>query len=85
LAWRHSALWQTEASSTGTQLTTKKTIRVAIGQLAMRWTSEENTAAILSAIHLAADHGAKMCVVPELGITGFHRKIASQAVPAGVT
>jgi predicted amidohydrolase len=25
-----------------------------------------------------------MCVFPELGITGFHRKIASQAVPTGV-
>ena len=65
-------------------MTTQKTIRIAIGQLAMRWTSEENTAAILSTIALAADHGAKMCVFPELGITGFHRKIASQAVPAGV-
>jgi predicted amidohydrolase len=50
----------------------------------MRWTSEANTAAILSAIALAANHGAKMCIFPELGITGFHRKIASQAVPTGV-
>jgi predicted amidohydrolase len=50
----------------------------------MRWTCEENTAAILSAIHLAADHGATVCVFPELGITGFHRNIASQANPTGV-
>ena len=47
----------------------------------MRWTCEENTAAILSAIHLAADHGARICVFPELGITGFHRQIAAQAKP----
>lgn len=50
----------------------------------MRWTCEENAAAILSAIHLAADRGASICVFPELGITGFHRKIASQAIPASV-
>jgi predicted amidohydrolase len=50
----------------------------------MRWTREENTAAILSAIHLAADHRVKMCVFPELGLTGFHRKIASQATPDGM-
>jgi predicted amidohydrolase len=50
----------------------------------MRWTIEENTAVILSAIHLAADKRARLCVFPELGITGFHRKIASQATPTGV-
>jgi predicted amidohydrolase len=48
----------------------------------MRWTSEENTGAIVSAIHLASSHRVKMCVFPELGLTGFHRKIASQATPA---
>ena len=68
----------------GTTLATQKTIRIAIGQLAMRWTCEENTVAILSAIHLAADRGATICVFPELGITGFHRKIASQAIPSAV-
>jgi len=50
----------------------------------MRWTCEENTAAILSSIHLAADRGANICVFPELGVTGFHRKIASQAIPSSV-
>jgi hypothetical protein len=25
-----------------------------------------------------------MCVFPELGLTGFHRKVASQATPAGM-
>jgi len=56
--------------------------QIAIGQLFMRWTCEENTAAILSSIHLAADRGANICVFPELGVTGFHRNIASQAVPS---
>jgi predicted amidohydrolase len=50
----------------------------------MRWTCEENTAAILSSIHLAADRGADICVFPELGVTGFHRNIASQAIPSSV-
>ncbi len=45
----------------------------------MRWTCEENTAAILSSIHLEAVRSANICVFPELGVTGFHRKIASQA------
>ena len=50
----------------------------------MRWTCEENTTAILSSIHLAADRGANICVFPELGVTGFHRKIVSQAKPSSV-
>lgn len=62
----------------------QKSNRVAIGQLFMRWTCEENTAAILSSIRLAADRGANICVFPELGVTGFHRKIASQATPFSV-
>jgi predicted amidohydrolase len=44
----------------------------------------EKAVTILSAIHLAADHRVRMCVFPELGLTGFHREIASQATPAGM-
>ena len=48
----------------------------------MRWTCEENTAAIQQAIIAAANAGAAICAFPELAVTGFHRQIASQATPA---
>jgi|GEM_PF-1126846 len=57
-------------------------VRIAIGQLKMCWTGDENTAAIQRAIHRAADEGAAICVFPELAVTGFHRQIRAQAQPA---
>jgi omega-amidase len=52
---------------------------VAIGQVRMHWTIEENMASILDAIHLASNNGAAVCVFPELAITGFHRQIVTLA------
>jgi omega-amidase len=55
--------------------------RVAIGQMQMHWTTEENLAEILCAISIAKREGAQLCVFPELALTGFHRQIASLAKP----
>jgi predicted amidohydrolase len=51
----------------------------------MRWTTSENVAAILGAMSLASSLGARLCAFSELAITGFHRQIAREAVPATVT
>lgn len=56
-------------------------LRVAIGQLQMQWSGEANTRAIVDAIALAAGAGARLCVFPELAVTGFHREIRAQARP----
>ena len=54
-------------------------LRIGIGQLQMRWSLEENTSAIVRALGQAASHGARLCVFPELALTGFHRQIAREA------
>lgn len=58
--------------------------RVAIGQIAMRWTTTENVEAILRAIDLAHAEGAQICAFSELAVTGFHREIGREAVPEPV-
>src|SRR3977135_2936010 len=55
--------------------------RIAIGQIAMRWTTRENLAAIRRAMNLARSRGAQICGFSELAITGFHRQIAREAKP----
>jgi omega-amidase len=55
--------------------------RIAIGQLRMYWTIEENMQAIMQAITLAHAHGAQICTFPELAVTGFHRQITVLAHP----
>lgn len=55
--------------------------RVAIGQLRMQWSTEENMASVLDAMAFAATRKAEICVFPELAITGFHRQIAALARP----
>jgi omega-amidase len=55
--------------------------RVAIAQIAMRWTTAENTAAIVAAMALAKAQGARICAFSELALTGFHREIAREARP----
>lgn len=47
----------------------------------MRWALEENMAAILRAMELAAREGAAICTFPELAVTGFHREIVKLAKP----
>lgn len=55
------------------------TFRIATAQIAMRWTTAENTAAIASAMRLAASKHAQLCAFSELAITGFHREIARES------
>ena len=47
----------------------------------MHWSTPDNMAAIVSAIGLAPARGAAICAFSELAVTGFHREIASQALP----
>ncbi|MCG2592898.1 carbon-nitrogen hydrolase family protein [Ramlibacter sp. XY19] len=58
--------------------------RIAVAQIAMRWSTQENLAAILKTMELAHARGARICGFSELAITGFHRQIAREAVQAPV-
>ncbi|MFM2399517.1 MAG: hypothetical protein RL341_1674 [Pseudomonadota bacterium] len=55
--------------------------RIAIGQLRMYWTIEENMHAIMQAMTLAHARGAQLCTFAELAVTGFHRQITALAHP----
>ena len=55
--------------------------RVAIAQIAMHWTTQENVAAIGNAMVTAHARGVALCGFSELAITGFHREIAREAQP----
>jgi omega-amidase len=55
--------------------------RIAIGQLQMHWSIEENTSEILRAIARAAHADANVIALPELALTGFHRNIVALAKP----
>lgn len=50
----------------------------------MQWTGEENTKAIVEALARAAAERAELCIFPELAVTGFHRRIRSEAEPERV-
>ena len=58
--------------------------RIAIAQIAMRWSTQENLQAILRAMDLAHSEGAQLCGFSELAVTGFHREIMREAVSAPV-
>jgi len=58
--------------------------RVAIAQVAMRWSTQENMEAILWAVELAHSQGAQLCGFSELALMGFHREIAKEAVSGNV-
>ncbi len=60
---------------------TVSALRLAIAQQAMHWTTAENTAQIVASIKVAAAQGARLCILPELALTGFHRRIREQALP----
>lgn len=55
--------------------------RIAIAQITMHWTTEENVAAIRGAMVQARACGATLCGFSELAVTGFHREIAREARP----
>ncbi len=57
-------------------------LRIAIVQQPMAWTTAANVEHIVAALGLAAGQGAHIGVFPELALTGFHRGIRAQAVPA---
>lgn len=59
-------------------------LRIAIVQQPMAWTTPENLVHIVAALALAAEQGAGIAVFPELALTGFHRGIRAEAVPATV-
>jgi len=58
--------------------------RLAIAQLAMHWTLQDNLAAILGALQRAAEEDVQLCVFAELALTGFHRQIGREADEAKV-
>lgn len=60
------------------------TMRVAIAQIAMHWSTPENVAAIRRAMALAHGREARLCGFSELAITGFHKRIAEEATPERV-
>jgi len=60
------------------------TVRIAIAQIAMRWTLAENLAAITAAVVQAQSRGARIVGFAELAVTGFHREIAREAQPGPV-
>ena len=60
------------------------TLRIAIAQQAMHWTTAENTVQIIASLAVAAEQDATLCVFPELSLTGFHRRIREQALPGVV-
>lgn len=59
-------------------------LRIAVCQLRMAWEGDDNTATACAAIALAAREGARVALLPELTLTGIHRRIREMAVPARV-
>jgi predicted amidohydrolase len=55
--------------------------RIAIAQVQMFWTLEENMAAIRDAMAIASAQGAAICAFSELAVTGCHRRIGEFARP----
>lgn len=62
-------------------MTSQHPPRIAIAQIAMHWTTDENAQAIERALRLARDQGADLCAFSELAVTGFHRQIVREARP----
>ena len=56
--------------------------RIAIAQVAMHWTLDDNVSAITRALDIAKAHGASICAFSELAVTGFHRQVPALAAPA---
>jgi predicted amidohydrolase len=57
------------------------THRIAIAQIGMHWTTSENMESIARALDMAHGQGAAICGFSELAVTGFHRRIALEALP----
>lgn len=50
----------------------------------MHWTLADNLAEILAALQTAADAGASLCLLPELALSGFHRRMPESLDPASL-
>lgn len=57
---------------------------IAVAQLPMQWTVPANLREIEGAMRLAHAEGAAICAFAELAVTGFHRGIVDEGVPAKV-
>ena len=57
---------------------------IAIAQVPMHWTLEQNLREIEAAMCFAASEGAALCAFAELALTGFHRAIVTEGVPEKV-
>lgn len=51
-------------------------MKIALCQIAMKWTIEENVLSIKSWIKKAAEQGADLALFTECAVTGYHRRIA---------
>jgi predicted amidohydrolase len=67
-----------------TAATRDDALRIAVCQVRMAWEGDDNTATACAAIALAAREGARIALLPELSLTGIHRRIREMAVPARV-
>ncbi len=59
-------------------------MKIAIAQMPMGWTLEENTRSILEHLAQARALGADVAVFPECATTGFHRRVPGQVSPRGI-
>lgn len=59
-------------------------MRVAVAQMPMAWTADENTATILDHLARAKSLSAEVVLFPECAITGYHRRVPEVAAPAVV-
>lgn len=57
------------------------TLRLAIAQIDMCWTTAHNLQAMQHAAALANAQGATLCAFSELAVTGYHREIARESRP----
>ncbi len=59
-------------------------MKIAIAQMPMAWTVEENTRSILEHLAQAKTCGADVAVFPECATTGFHRRVPEQTSRDGI-
>lgn len=59
-------------------------MKVAVAQIPMAWTADENTTTILDHLARAKSLSADLVLFPECAITGYHRRVPEVAAPAVV-
>lgn len=53
-------------------------MRIAIAQMPMHWTLEENTRSVLAHLDQASALSADLALFPECSVTGYHRRVPGQ-------